>query len=172
MSRKSENYFTIRLAAVLMSAAAALLGTGTAAAGDDQAALAGLNEVKVAFDLKEGDGKGLLNRLNVIEETRQSLIKQGVTPHFILSFRGPATKLVQTDAAEIKAEDRPIAEKIAQKIKLMSASPGVDGLEQCAVAVREQGTKADHVLPEIRVVGNGFISLMAYQSKGYAYIAP
>ena len=32
--------------------------------------------------------------------------------------------------------------------------------------------KADKVLPQIRVVGNGFISLMAYQAKGYAYIAP
>jgi intracellular sulfur oxidation DsrE/DsrF family protein len=169
MSNKCAQIFTARLATGF---ALAFIISGTAIAADDQAALAGLNEVKVAFDLKEGDGKGLLNRLDIIEETRQSLIKQGVTPHFILSFRGPATKLVQTDSAEIKAEDRPIAEKIALKIKSMSRSPGVDGLEQCAVAVREQGTKADKVLPEIHVVGNGFISLMAYQSKGYAYIAP
>src|SRR5216684_7157781 len=56
-----------------------------------------LKDVKVAFDLKEGDGKLLLSRLDVIDETRQSLIQQGVTPHFILAFRGPATKLVQTD---------------------------------------------------------------------------
>jgi intracellular sulfur oxidation DsrE/DsrF family protein len=28
------------------------------------------------------------------------------------------------------------------------------------------------VRPEVRVVGNGFVSLMAYQAKGYAYIAP
>jgi intracellular sulfur oxidation DsrE/DsrF family protein len=153
-------------------AAALLVGAGAAHAANDEAALQGLKDVKVAFDLKEGDGKGLLNRLDVIDETRASLIRQGVSPHFILSFRGPATKLVQTDAADIKAEDRPIAEKIALKIKQMSNSSGVDGMEQCAVAVREQGTKIDKVLPEIRVVGNGFISLMAYQAKGYAYIAP
>lgn len=152
--------------------AAVLIPAGIAQAADDEAALQGLKDVKVAFDIKEGDGKGLLNRLNVIDETRVSLIKQGVAPHFILSFRGPATKLVQSDAADIKAEDRPIAEKIAQKIKQMSSSSGVDGMEQCAVAVREQGTKVDKVLPEIRVVGNGYISLMAYQAKGYAYIAP
>jgi intracellular sulfur oxidation DsrE/DsrF family protein len=153
-------------------AAAALIPVGTAQAADDQAALAGIKDVKVAFDIKEGDAKGLMNRLNVIDETRLSLIKQGVSPHFILAFRGPATKLVQTDAADIKVEDRPMAEKIAQKIQQMSSAPGVDGLEQCAVAIREQGTKADKVLPEIRVVGNAFISLMAYQAKGYAYIAP
>jgi len=143
-----------------------------AKAADDQAALSGLKEVKVAFDLKEGDAKGLLGRLNVIDETRQSLIKQGVSPHFILAFRGPATKLVQTDPAQIKPEDRPMAEKIAQKIRQMGESEGVEGFEQCAVAVREQGTQAEKVLPQIHVVGNGFISLMAYQSKGYAYIAP
>jgi intracellular sulfur oxidation DsrE/DsrF family protein len=141
-------------------------------AADDHASLTGLKDVKVAFDLKEGDGKLLLGRLDVIDETRQSLIQQGVTPHFILAFRGPATKLVQTDSDKIKPEDRAMAAKIATRIKEMSAAPGVDGLAQCAVAAREQGTKPELVLPEIRVVGNGFVSLMAYQAKGYAYIAP
>ena len=143
-----------------------------AQAADDKAVLTGLKEVKVAFDIKEGSGKGLLNRLDIIDETRESLIKQGVSPHFILAFRGPATKLVQTDPAEIKPEDRPMAEKIAQKIQQMSSAQGVDGFEQCAVAVREQGTKVEKVLPQVHVVGNGFISLIAYQAKGYAYISP
>lgn len=128
--------------------------------------------MKVGFDLKEGNGKLLLNRLEIIDETRQSLIQQGIKPHFVLAFRGLATKLVQTDATLIKPEDREMAAKIAAKIKQMSASKGVEGFEQCAVAVREQKTDAAKVLPEIRVVGNGFISLMAYQAKGYAYIAP
>ncbi|MGA8033349.1 MAG: hypothetical protein WCB48_13250 [Casimicrobiaceae bacterium] len=155
-----------------LAVVSALVIATTAQAADDKAALAGLKEVKVAFDLKEGDAKGLLNRLDIIDETRQSLIKQGVEPHFILAFRGPATKLVQTDVNEIKPADRAIAVKVADKIKEMSASHGVDGFEQCAVAVREQGTSVEKVLPQVHVVGNGFISLMAYQAKGYAYIAP
>jgi intracellular sulfur oxidation DsrE/DsrF family protein len=61
---------------------------------------------------------------------------------------------------------------VAAKIKELSAARGVDGFEQCSLAVRQQGTSADKVLPQIRVVGNGFISLMAYQAKGYAYISP
>ena len=152
---------------------AALLALSLGAnAADDKASLSGLKEVKVAFDITAGDAKALLGRLNVIDETRQSLIKQGVAPHFILAFRGPATKLVQTDEAQIKPQDRAMAQKIAQKIQQMSGSDGVEGFEQCAVAVREQGTKVDKVLPQVHVVGNGFISLMAYQAKGYAYIAP
>jgi intracellular sulfur oxidation DsrE/DsrF family protein len=145
---------------------------GGANAADDKAALGGLKDVKVAFDITEGNPKPLLNRLNIIDETRQSLIQQGVTPHFVLAFRGPATKLMQTDPAMIKPEDRELAAKIAAKVEQMSSAAGVDGFEQCAVAVREQGTKVEKVLPQVRVVGNGFISLMAYQAKGYAYIAP
>jgi intracellular sulfur oxidation DsrE/DsrF family protein len=151
---------------------ALLFCSAGAGAADDQASLAGLKDVKVAFDIKDGDGKLLLNRLDIIDETRQSLIQQGVTPHFILAFRGPATRLVQSDQDKIKPEDRAMAARIAIRIKELSGAPGVDRLEQCAVAVREQGTKTELVLPEIRVIGNGFISLMAYQAKGYAYIAP
>src|SRR3954471_2552393 len=64
---------------------------------NDQQALAGLSEVKVAFDLTSGDPKHLLTQLTVIDETRQSVMSQGAKPDFVLAFRGPATKLVQTD---------------------------------------------------------------------------
>jgi hypothetical protein len=60
----------------------------------DTAALAGLDEVKVAFDLQNGSSAALLKQLEVIEETRQSLIKQRVRPDIVITFRGPATKLV------------------------------------------------------------------------------
>ena len=54
----------------------------------------------------------------------------------------------------------------------MKKSAGVDSIEQCSVAIRGQGTKAENVIPAVKVVGNGWISLVAYQSRGYAYIAP
>ena len=161
-------YHCVCCAAVLALATSPLNAQGV----DDKQALAGLSEVKVAFDITAGDGKGLLNRLNVIDETRQSLIRQGVKPNFILAFRGPATRLVQTDIEKVKPEDRAELAKIAEKIKEMGTTPGVQAMEQCSVAIRQQGTAADKVLSPIRVVGNSWISLMAYQAKGYAYIAP
>ena len=139
---------------------------------DDQAALSGLSEVKVAFDLTNGDGKALLTQLNVIDETRQSLMKQGVKPHFVLAFRGPATKLVQTDQSQIKGEDREYAAKIAEKISALHSADGIASVEQCAVAVRLAGTKPENVVAGIKVVGNSWISLMSYQAKGYGYISP
>ena len=142
------------------------------AQADDGAVLAGLKEVKVSFDITTGEGNALLNRLNVIDETRQSLIKQGVTPSFVLAFRGPATKLVQTDMSKVKPEDKEAVFKIAEKLKQLSQAPGVHSIEQCSVAIRQQETKAENVLPSIKVVGNSWISLMSYQAKGYAYIQP
>ena len=160
---------------VFLAAAVAsgmLFGTAIAGGYDDQEALAGLKEVKVAFDLTAGDPKALLGRLNIIDETRQSLIQQGVTPRFVLTFRGPATRLTQTDQSKIKPEDREGAAKIAAKLAQMRGAKGIENLEQCAVAVREQGTRPQDVVPSVKVVGNAWISLMAYQAKGYAYIAP
>jgi intracellular sulfur oxidation DsrE/DsrF family protein len=95
-----------------------------------------------------------------------------VKPQFVLTFRGPATALVQTDQSQIKPENRDYASKIAEKIRALRAADGVDSIEQCAVAVRLSGTKPEDVVPGVKVVGNGWISLMAYQAKGYGYIQP
>jgi intracellular sulfur oxidation DsrE/DsrF family protein len=170
--RESFGFYGTRCAGLLPVMLVVATAHLSAQAIDDKAPLAGLNEVKVAFDITTGDGKGLLNRLNVIDETRLPLIKQGVKPNFVLAFRGPATRLVQTDIEKVRPEDRDALAKIAAKIKEMSAAPGIQALEQCSVAIRQQGTSADKVLPPIRVVGNSWISLIAYQAKGYAYIAP
>jgi intracellular sulfur oxidation DsrE/DsrF family protein len=168
-----KRYLRCVFAAAGLVAAVLSSGTPAFAAGyDDHEALQGAKEVKVAFDVTVGDAKALLGRLNIIDETRQSLIQQGVTPHFIIAFRGPATKLVQTDMSKIKPEDRETAAKIAAKLKEMRSAKGVDNVEQCAVAVREQGTRPEDVVPSVTVVGNAWISLMAYQNRGYAYIAP
>jgi len=164
--RKLAGAFAVSVAAQFAVAAAC------AADFDDHDALAGLKEVKAAFDITAGDAKALLGRLEIIDETRRSLIQQGVTPHFVLTFRGPATKLVQTDVSKIRPEDRETASRIASKLKEMRGAKGVEDLEQCAVAVREQSTRPEDVVPSVKVVGNAWISLMAYQSRGYAYIAP
>lgn len=143
-----------------------------ARAADDRAALQGIKDGKIVYDITEGDGKGLYDRLETIDETRRSLIAEGVAPHFVISFRGGATKLVQTDMEKVKPEDREYAAKIAKWLAQFAKEKGVDALEQCAVAVRHAGTKPENVVPAVKVVGNSFVSLMAYQSKGYAYIRP
>lgn len=157
------------LAATLLWGALAGSSQVLAAPPNDHEALAGLKEVKVIFDITTGDPKKLLSRLGLIEETRDGMIKQGVKPHFVLAFRGLASIFVQRDQSRIKLEDLDIAKQIADKVKAMSQEQGVK-LEQCAVAQRYLKLKNEDTLPEIEVIGNSFISLAAYQNKGYAYI--
>ena len=66
----------MRFQSLLMAfvATALLVHAGAVKAADDRAALSGLSEGKIAFDLKDGEGRALLARLDVIDETRLSLI--------------------------------------------------------------------------------------------------
>jgi intracellular sulfur oxidation DsrE/DsrF family protein len=148
-----------------------ILASSLRATADDGSAK-GMKEGKIVYDITEGDGKLLLGRIETVEETRQDLIKQGVTPRFVISFRGGATKLVQTDMEQVKPEDRPYAAKIAAMLAQMGKAPGMESIEQCAVAIRHAGTKAENVVPPLKVVANSYVTLMAYQSRGYAYIRP
>lgn len=162
---------TRQVMAILALAAACGLPLQARAAGDGDL-LAGMKELKIAFDIQEGDGKRLLNRLTLIDETRQDLVARGIRPHFVLSFRGAATRLVQTDPGMMQPQDREIARVIATKLDEMRDAPGVDGLELCAIAIRGQGTRADRAIPAVKVVANTWITLAAYQARGYAYIVP
>jgi intracellular sulfur oxidation DsrE/DsrF family protein len=161
-----------RLLVLAIAAGFASLGPIALAQPDDQAALAGLRDVKTAFDITEGDGKMLLLKLTVIDETRQSLLRQGVTAHFVLAFRSGTTRLVQTNLEKLNPEQREYAAKIAAKLKELRQAPGIESLEQCGVAMRLAEVSSEHLLPELTVVGNSWISLMAYQTRGYAYIQP
>ncbi len=135
----------------------------------DKAALQGVTEVKVIFDITTGDAKKLLSRLGLIEETRDSIVKQGGKPNFILAVRGPASLLMQKDESRVKLEDVPVAAKIKEKIRAMSKEPEYQ-LNQCAVANRYLKINNEDTIPEVKVIGNSWISLAAYQNRGFAYI--
>lgn len=164
---KTKSYFMV------LSLFLWVLSTGfsvyAAQSPSDEEALKGLTNVKVIFDITTGDAKKLLSRLGLIEETRDGMAKQGVKAHFILAFRGPASFLVQRDQSRVKLEDVELMEKIQQKLKEMSKDKSYN-LEQCAVANRYLKIKNEDTIPELKVIGNSFISMAAYQNRGYAYI--
>ena len=98
--------------------------------------------------------------LNVIDETRESLVRQGVAPRFVLTVRGPATVLILSDREKIKPEDRETAAKIVAKVKHLRGAAGVESTAQCNVALRLTATRKDHVMPEVTIVGHRWISVM------------
>ena len=136
-------------------------------------ALAGSpREMKVAFDITDGNPQVLITKLTVIDLTRKQLIESGITPRMVLAFRGDASYYTQTNLMMVKEADRADALKIASQLRELRKANGVEALEQCNVPLASRKLKPADVMQEVKVVPNGWISLVAYQQKGYAYIAP
>lgn len=155
---------------VLLLALAALAAAGPAAAGDPM--LTGLKEARIAFDITAGEPARLLSILDVIGETRDGLVKQGIAPRIILAFRGPATVLLRADRSGVKPEDRETAARVAAKLRELRGAAGVEQLAVCEIAMRLTRTPKEQLVPEVTVVENGWYTLVGAQAKGYAYIAP
>ena len=129
-------------------------------------------EMKIAFDITDGNPQVLITKLAVIDLTRKQLLEAGTTPKMVLAFRGDASYFTQTNLAMVKEADRADALKVAAKLRELRAANGVEALEQCNVPLASRKLVASSVMQEVKVVPNGWISLVTYQQKGYAYIIP
>jgi len=134
----------------------------------DANALKNLTAVKVICDVNVGDPKLLLRRLELIDETYTQLIDAGIQPSFIVAFRGPATRYVTNGTGYVASEDLSIKKEIQGWISQFHENGFA--LEQCAIAARGQNVSYGDVLPQIAIVQNGYISIIAYQNKGYALL--
>jgi intracellular sulfur oxidation DsrE/DsrF family protein len=132
----------------------------------------GANEMKIAFDFTEGNPVALLNKLNNVDVTRQQLIEKGITPRFVMTFRGNASYFTQTNLSSVKEAERADALKVAAKLRELKRAPGIEGLEQCNLPLADRKLKPAELMQEVKLVPNGWIALGAYQQQGYAYIAP
>lgn len=135
-------------------------------------ALQGVHDLKMAFDVTQGNPKVLVLQLHTIDVTRKQLIDAGVTPHIVVTFRGDASYYTQTDVSKVKPEDRGEYGKVADAIRQLRKQPGVESMEQCSLPLPSRKIDRADVMPEVKVVPNGWIALVAYQQKGYAYISP
>jgi len=134
----------------------------------DANALKDLTTVKVICDVNVGDPILLLRRIELIDETYTQLIDAGIQPSFIVAFRGAATKYVTNGTGYVASENHAIKKEIQEWITQFHKNGF--SLEQCAIAARGQKVSYTDVLPQITIVQNGYISIVAYQNKGYALL--
>ena len=126
---------------------------------DNSEALAGLKNVKVIFDTRVPDLEKLVFNLNLFNETFDGLLKQGIKPQMVVSFRGPGVGLLT--AAALNEEALEMFRELKKK--------GVR-FEACAVAMRVFKADPAGLIPEVKLVTNVFYSYIGYQTKGYAMI--
>jgi len=129
-------------------------------------------EMKLAFDFTDGNPAVLLKKLDNVDVTRRQLIESGVTPKIVMTFRGNASYFTQTDLSGVKEPERADALRVAAKLREMRKADGVEGMEQCNLPLADRKLNPANLLPEVKLVPNGWIALGAYQQQGYAYIAP
>lgn len=159
-----------RIAGILLAALA--LGGCVAVSTSDNAAATPSREMKIAFDVTDTATAPLIGKLETIETTRKQLIDQGYAPRIVVTFRGNASFFTQTDLSLVKEADRADALKIQGMIRRFRHDQVIESAEQCNLPLAQRKIQAKNLMPEVKLVPNGWIALAEYQRKGYAYIAP
>ena len=142
--------------------------TGAALPPNDHEALQQLREVRPLFDLNVSTPEELLFYLNVINQTVASLKMQGQKMDCIVAIRGGGVRLVTSENWSFDEEDQKRLQEAAALIGAL-AGEGVR-FKACSVAMDLFKVESNTLLPEIQAVGNTFISLIGYQSRGWVIV--
>ena len=164
MDRKSRMIVSIAVALVFMLA---VIGSASAATYES---LAGLKSIKAIFDVRAANAKSAAIQLKLIHDTYkdQGIRAVSMKPLFVVTFAGPSVKLISKDKQGFSAEDQKLMDEIAQTVQAM-AKDGIK-LEVCDFAAKVSGVDPASILPEIKHLPNGWISLIGYQAKGYSIV--
>jgi intracellular sulfur oxidation DsrE/DsrF family protein len=137
---------------------------------EEYSPLKGLKSIKAVFNFELGNPQSALIHLKLIHQTYKDENIRKVTkkPDFVVIFIGPAVKLVSKSRSGFTAEDQKILDEFASTVSAM-AKDGIK-LEICLFAVKVFGMESSTILPEIKQVGNGWISLIGYEAKGYSLV--
>jgi intracellular sulfur oxidation DsrE/DsrF family protein len=133
-------------------------------------ALKGLNSVRAIFDFRISDPKSAALHLKLIHNTFKDKSIMAITkkPAFVVDFIGPSVKLISKNRDGFSPEDQKVLDEIAGTVSAMVKS-GIR-LEICLVAAQVFGVDPASVLPGIKRVPNGWISLIGYEAKGYSLV--
>ena len=133
---------------------------------NDRAALADLKVGQAVFLIDIADAKKMNFYLEVIQGTFKGMQAQGVKPDFVMVYIGPSVQYLSTSpTAEIENKHSAVLMEIEANVEKLAAL----GIKQeiCAVATHVFGIDNKTLLPDLNLVGDGFISLIGYQAQGY-----
>lgn len=135
----------------------------------DAAALRGVHEGKGVFLIDFADPRKTAFYLDIIKGSHAGMVRQRVKPDFVLVYIGPTVRFLTTtpdDVLEMEHHDslKAISTAVAKLHKL-----GVRQ-EVCAVATRVFSVDDTKLLPGLSLVGDGFISLIGWQTQGYKLV--
>lgn len=132
---------------------------------NDTDALKGVKTLKVVYDIDAvTEPKKMVVFLKAIADARDRAVAAKVKPVLVVTFRGPALKLIQKPGPDATEEQKQIAELMADLKK------GDAKIEACNFAVQVLKLDREAFLPEVKVVANSFNSLGGYHAQGYGIV--
>lgn len=136
---------------------------------NDAAALHGVKEGKGVFLIDFSDARKTAFYLEIIKGTHAGLTRQGVKPSFVIVYIGPTVRFLTTAPdGELELEQGDALKAITGRVNELDQL----GVRQeiCAIATRVFKVPNETVLPGLTLVGDGFISMIGWQSQGYKLI--
>jgi len=134
----------------------------------DAQALSGLHSAKAVFLVNVKKPDAVDHLIKVIGLTRKQFLQQKVTPHLIVVFVGPDVAFLTKDRRGIPyTEERAVASIQHEITKL--TKEGIQ-FQACGVALHGMDVHPSTLISAVRPVESGFISVIAYQEKGYALV--
>ena len=138
--------------------------------GEEYEALKGLKSIKAVFDVRIDNPKSAALHLKLVHDTYKDNKIMAVTkkPAFVVIFMGPSVRVISKKKEGFSPEEQKALDEIAATISEMSK----DGirLEICLFAAKVFNVDPASVLPGIKHVPNGWVSLIGYEAKGYSLV--
>jgi intracellular sulfur oxidation DsrE/DsrF family protein len=145
-----------------------LIGSVSTASGEEYEGIKSVKTAKIIFDERESSPNTAILHLKLVHQTYKDLGAMKKKPAFVVVFMGPSVKLVSKKKEGFSPDDHKTLDEIANTLSAMSKD-GIK-LEICLVAVKVFNVDPASVLPEIKRVGNGWISMAVYQAQGYSLV--
>ena len=153
--------FCFGVSLIFLFAASAVLAT-------EYEALKGIKSANAVFDVRIGSPASAALHLKLMHQTLKDLQAEKKSAKLAVVFIGPSVKLISKNREGFAPDDAKHLDDIAKAITEMSK----DGirLEICLIAAKVFNVDPATILPEIKHVPNGWISLIGYQAQGYSLV--
>jgi len=134
----------------------------------DTKSLHGLDSVNSIFMLNIKKPGRLSHVLSVVEKTKKGMRKQGVKARIIVVIIGSSAAFLTRDRRGISYVDQRYVAAVQKGIHKLKEL-GIR-IEVCNIALQGMDISPANILPDVDVVGNGFISAIGYQAQGYELV--
>ena len=125
---------------------------------------------RAVWDFTTGDARRFCDRLSLIIDTAEEFASRGVQPEFVLLLHAAATQFGARTLRGTKF-DKPDAADLAPAHELLRRFAGMGGrIRVCGIAMERSAIAADNVIDCATIERNVFVSSVALQNEGYAYM--